>query len=63
MEYSKSQTSVDLLYAMAKALNYDFNKTQIKNSTYSPTAHSRIEDEQERIRAMTLELLEGTCLS
>jgi hypothetical protein len=50
---------VDLLYAMGKAVNYDFNKTQIKNGTYSPTAHGRIEDEQSRIRAMTLELLEG----
>ncbi len=50
---------VDLLYAMGKCVGYDFNKTQIKNGTYSPTAHGRIEDEQSRIRAMTLELLEG----
>ncbi|MFY8126478.1 MAG: DUF6680 family protein [Hydrogenophaga sp.] len=50
---------VELLYAMGKAVGYDFNKTQIKNGTYSPTAHGRIEGEQERIRAMTLELLEG----
>jgi len=50
---------VDLLHAMGKAVGYDFNKTQIKNGTYSPTAHERIEGEQERIRAMTLELLEG----
>ncbi len=50
---------VDLLYAMGKSVGYDFNKTQIKNGTYSPTAHGRIENEQGRIRAMTLELLEG----
>ena len=50
---------VDLLQAMGKAVGYDFNKTQIKNGTYSPTAHGRIEGEQERIRAMTLEILEG----
>lgn len=50
---------VDLLHAMGKAVGYDFNKTQIKNGTYSPTAHSRIEGEQERIRAMLLELLDG----
>lgn len=50
---------VDLLHAMANALGYDFNKTQIKNGTYSPVAHGRIEDEQERIRQMTVELLEG----
>lgn len=50
---------VDLLYAMGKCVGYDFNKTQIKNGTYSPTAHGRIEGEQSRIRAMTLEMLEG----
>lgn len=50
---------VDLLYAMGKCVGYDFNKTQIKNGTYSPTVHGRIEDEEGRIRSMTLELLEG----
>lgn len=50
---------VELLYAMGKCVGYDFNKTQIKNGTYSPTAHGRIEEEQSRIRSMTLELLEG----
>jgi hypothetical protein len=50
---------VDLLYAMGSSLNYDFSKTQIKNGTYSPTAHGRIEDEQSRIRALVLELLDG----
>ena len=50
---------VELLYAMGKCVGYDFNKTQIKNGTYSPTAHGRIEDEQSHIRSMTIELLEG----
>lgn len=50
---------VELLHAMGKSLGYDFNKTQIKNGTYSPVAHGRIESEQERVRQMTLELLEG----
>jgi hypothetical protein len=50
---------VDLLFAMGKALGYDFNKTQIKNGTYSPTAHGRVESEQENLRKLTLELLEG----
>lgn len=50
---------VELLYAMGNALGYDFNKTQIKNGTYSPVAHGRIESEQERIRQLILELLEG----
>jgi hypothetical protein len=50
---------VDLLFAMAKALGYEFNKTQIKNGTYSPTAHGRVESEQENLRRLTLELLES----
>lgn len=50
---------VDLLHAMGRCLGYHFNKTQIKNGTYSPTAHGRIESEQERLRQLILELLEG----
>lgn len=50
---------VDLLHVMGKALGYDFNKTRIKNGTYSPTAHGRVEFEQERLRELLLELLEG----
>ena len=50
---------VDLLHAMGLALGYDFNKTQIKNGTYSPTKHGRVEEEQERVRLMVLEVLEG----
>jgi hypothetical protein len=50
---------VDLLHAMGKTLDYDFNKTQIKNGTYSPIAHGRIETEQELMRQLTLELLQG----
>lgn len=50
---------VDMLHAMGRSLGYDFSKTQIKNGTYAPTAHSRMEDEQYRLRELTLELLEG----
>ena len=49
----------DLLHAMAQCLGYEFNKTQIKNASYSPVIHGRIESEQERVRALTLDLLEG----
>jgi hypothetical protein len=44
---------------MGKSLGYDFNKTQIKNATYSPSIHGRIENEQEKVRQLVLELLEG----
>ena len=50
---------VELLYAMGQSLSYDFDKTQIKNATYSPVAHGRIEEEQQTIRTQTLELLQG----
>ena len=50
---------VEMLYAMGKMFAYDFNKTQIKNGTYSPMAHGRIESEQERLRQLAIELLEG----
>ena len=50
---------VDLLHAMGHALDYDFNKIQIKNGTYAPIAHGRIEEEQEKIRQSAIELLEG----
>jgi hypothetical protein len=45
---------------MGVGLGYKFNKSRIKNGTYAPVAHGRIENEQERLRQMCLELLEGT---
>lgn len=50
---------VDLLHAMGHSLGYDFSKTQIKNATYSPTAHGQLEAQSEQVRNMTLELLRG----
>lgn len=50
---------VELLYKMAQVLNYDFDKTHIKNSSYSPIAHGDIEDEQKAIRIELIEFLKG----
>jgi hypothetical protein len=50
---------VDLLHAMGNALGYSFNKTQIKNGTYSPVAHGKLEEEQGRVRELAIEVLEG----
>ena len=50
---------VDLLHAMGNALQYDFSKTQIKNGTYSPIAHGRLEEDYEKTRHLMIELLEG----
>ena len=50
---------VELLYKMAHVLNYDFDKTHIKNSFYSPMAHGVTEEEQTALRRGLLEVLEG----
>ncbi len=50
---------VELLYKMAKVLKYDFDKIHIKNSTYTPRAHSETEREQDIIRKGIIEILEG----
>jgi len=50
---------VDLLYYMGKPLGYDFDKTQIKNGTYAPMAHGRIEEQQEAIRQGVIDIIKG----
>lgn len=50
---------VELLHAMAKVLDYDFDKTHIKNSSYSPIAHGQIEDELKALRVGLIEVLAG----
>jgi len=50
---------VELLYHMGQSLSYDFDKTQIRNGTYSPVAHGRIEEQHEAIRQGIVELMEG----
>lgn len=41
---------IELMYKMAVALGYDFDKTAIKNTSYMPVAHGTMEDEQTIIR-------------
>lgn len=50
---------VDLLHKMAIVLNYDFDKTHIKNSAYSPVAHGNSEQEVNEIRAGLIKVLKG----
>lgn len=50
---------VELLHKMALVLNYDFDKTHIKNSSYAPKAHGELDSQQDALRRMTIELLEG----
>lgn len=44
---------------MAIVLDYDFDKTHIKNSSYSPMAHGELEEQQAAIRKGMIEVLEG----
>lgn len=50
---------VDLLYQMGLSLGYEHDKTQLKNGTYAPVAHGRIEEQQEEIRQGVMEVLQG----
>lgn len=50
---------VELLHRMALVLNYDFDKTHIKNSSYSPVAHGDMEAEQTALRKGLIEVLDG----
>lgn len=50
---------VELLHKMARVLDYDFDKTHIKNSSYSPRAHGETEEQQAALRKGLLEVLDG----
>ena len=50
---------VELLHKMAIVLEYDFDKTHIKNSSYSPLAHGDLETEQIALRKGLIEVLDG----
>jgi hypothetical protein len=55
----RSDLLLDLLYSMAKALSYDFDKEQIKNTSYIPQIHVDIETEQMLIRKGVIRVLDG----
>ncbi len=44
---------------MAHVQNYDFDKTHIKNSSYSPRVHGETEEEQNALRKGVIEVLDG----
>lgn len=50
---------VELLHKMANVLDYDFDKTHIKNSSYSPVAHGDMEAQIQALRKGAIELLDG----
>ncbi|MGR2708799.1 DUF6680 family protein [Pseudomonas sp. AU10] len=50
---------VDLLHKMAIVLDYDFDKTHIKNSSYAPDYHFHTESQLSAIRQGLSEVLAG----
>lgn len=50
---------VEMLHKMAQALDYSFDKVNIKNSSYSPVAHGELENEQQALRRAAIDILEG----
>ena len=50
---------VEMLHKMARLLNYEFDKTTIKNSSYYPRGYGELEEDQTAIRRGVKELMEG----
>ena len=50
---------LELLYQMSVCLNYEFDKTYIRNSSYTPTAFQTLEEENQAIRAALIAILTG----
>lgn len=50
---------VELLHKMARVLDYAFDKTHIKNSSYHPRGYGELEADQTAIRLGVKALLEG----
>ncbi len=50
---------VQLLYDMAAAVGFDFDKSHIRNNNYSPIAHGKAEDETTTIRESLVQVLSG----
>ncbi len=50
---------IELLHEMAVCLGYDFDRTHVRTSWYSPTAHGTIEQQSNEIRGALAEILTG----
>jgi hypothetical protein len=58
-EKSQNHTAV-LLAAMGACLGYDFDEVYLKQHAYQPQGHGQIEEEQNAIRRLQLQVLQGT---
>jgi hypothetical protein len=55
----RTELFTDMLYEMAAALGYDFDKTQISKDVYSTIYHENLEADQQTIRTKLVEILTG----
>lgn len=53
----------NLLFSIAKDVNYEFDREQLKKGCYSPVAHERLEREWTEFRQTAIDVFSGkTCL-
>lgn len=50
---------IELLYAVAKAVGYHFDKVQLRKGIYTPVGHGQLEDDQQVIRKSLVSILSG----
>lgn len=55
----RDRAFTELMYQMAKRLDFPFDKVAIERNIYSPVAHGKLEDDQELIRRGVVDLLTG----
>ncbi len=58
-ESKRKELFIDLLHTMAVVLDYDFDKSHIKNTSYYPSGYSDMEDDQYKLRKGLAALLAG----
>ena len=52
---------VNLLSSIASDVGFRFDRVQLKKGAYSPMAHGKLEDEQQKLRELAIEVLAGRC--
>jgi hypothetical protein len=50
---------INLLHAIAVDVDFTFDRVQLKKHIYSPIAHGRLEEEQEKLRQLAISVLSG----
>lgn len=58
-EPKRKELFVELLHTMAVALDYNFDKSHISNTSYYPAGHGEIEGDQIQLRKGLVALLKG----